>query len=66
MCLGMPTLFFNYKAGLEKWIMAFIAIPAWVYLEWHFSHYGVYIVLEEQIYENIRLLSDFLLLFTIS
>lgn len=60
-CLGMPLLFFEYNVRVLKWLLAFIAIPLWMILEWYLIDSTPIFNINKDISLKIRFINDFLI-----
>ena len=59
--IGIPLIILDKKVGLTRWLLIFIVIPLWLYLEWHFLHFDPLIPLSPEYIEVSRPLNDVML-----
>lgn len=63
--IGMPLIFLNDEVGKLKWLLVVIAIPLWMYLEWHYTQFEPIIFMKPEAVEWMRLVNDFLIFITV-
>ncbi len=63
--IGIPLIFLGKELGYKRILFSLIAILFWIYLEWHFSVFEPFIVINESYNYWVRLVNDFLVFLTV-
>ena len=58
--IGMPLILLGNDFRISKWILTFITIPIWIYLEWHFLNFVPLIEVEQANVYWLRVVNDLL------
>lgn len=64
--IGMPLLFLHEEIGSSKWILVFVAIPIFLFLEWHYTQKVALITLDADVVYGTRIFNDILLFLTVA
>lgn len=63
--IGLPLLFFKDEIGFYKWVLAIISIPAFLYLEVHFTYFDPVFELNASTLNKFRLFNDVVVLLVV-
>ncbi len=63
--IGIPLIFLGKEIGIKRIFLSVVAIPFWIYLEWHFSVFEPFIAINETYHYPVRLINDLLVFLTV-
>jgi len=63
--IGMPIIILSNDKGRLKWMLVFIAIPLWIFLEWHYKMVEPLVIISGKSAYFLRFINDLLVFITV-